>query len=111
MLPAFGFGRVGEKSAQRSFRPVGGICVSHRTPRFRVNFKLTRQSSWTYPAKYGHCWPMKRTVSSCPLSVQPSRNEANGFPPAVAKLVLPGKPVSVKLKAAQPETHCRPNPL
>ena len=38
MLLAAGFGVVGEKSAQRSFSPVGGNCVSQRSPRFIVSF-------------------------------------------------------------------------
>src|ERR1700732_1379163 len=108
MLLAAGFGRVGEKSLHRSCRPVGGKVVSQRSPRFTVSFGLTRQSSWKYPAKYGHCWPINRMVSICPESAQPSRKDANGFPPAVLKLVSPPRPVSVKLKFAQPEMHWRP---
>ena len=46
---------VGEKSLQRSSSSTGGSVVSQRRPRLTVSFGLTFQSSWKYPAKYGHC--------------------------------------------------------
>src|SRR5947207_7201259 len=46
-----------------------------------------------------------------PSVAHPIRKDANELPPAVVKLVSPGRPLPIKLKLARPATSCRPKPL